>query len=893
MVKQQRSAKFWRCMREVRKIAGETLTEAELTELAEKLLSRARHMREQRSGMSADEAVEKALKEMSETILRDSQLRRRSAYLTQNAVAREAAQISQNWADAPRDGLAATIVGSNIARRGAQRSIDADQKGIANELMGGFAADVERLGVGKYKLYASGDLDAQVYKALDQMYRPEPDYTSIDRDAREFAQIVYKYQEALRTQKNKAGAWINKIPDYITHQSHDMFKVRRAAAQSAQNKAQGRLDKMRNYFKANEAEHYQAWRDFALPLLNEKETFGDMTPEQQDRWMRRVWRNIASGEHLKSGSSANGFMAASSLAGSMSQPRILTFKDADARFKYDQAFGSGGSLFERVLNQLYYGGHDIALMRRFGPNPTETYKRLKKTVRFLTEDSADARDIATWHRDERLLDAYFAEVTGDAMTPGTDPFSQALRASRLIATLSKLGGAVISSMTDTAVAASELQYHGMSLGGAWKAQLDGVFQGRGARGAVRADRMRLASEMGVAIDVLRSATWSRFSAEDALPGWAARMQHFFFKANGLMWWTDTLRMANAQSISHNLALSAGRPLVQLDSAMQRLLKLFDIGSAEWDLMRAKGIDMVEGREYLSPKGASRITDVEIAQLLKQEGVKHTSRRIAERRDLIQTKFRDFISARADYAVISPGPRTRTFMTGSRFGVQPGTPMAEAFRSVTQFKGFPAAIMEKVWGRELFGYGESGRARDVTGTGMGKLAQFIVYSTFLGFAAMYTKAIFAGRTINAPEDGEQGSKLLLAAFLQGGGAGIYGDFLFGQAKDRFGHSAFSSLMGPTFGSVEDLYRMARGGISAPFADDAGKAASSWAAQSFNIGISHLPFVNLFYARAALDYAILFRLQEEVSPGYLKRMEKRLEEERGQEYFLPSPAETFGN
>lgn len=879
-------------MREVRKIAGDNLSESELEELAEKLLSRARAMRQQRSGMAADEAVERALKDMSETILRDSQIRRRSAYLTNGAVARETAHIEQNWSDDPRKGLEVVLVGSNIARRGAQRSIDADQKGLANELMSGFAADVERLGPGKYRLYARGDLDLSVYQALDQMYRPEPDFTSIDRDAREFAQIVYKYQEALRTQKNKAGAWINKLPDYITHQSHDMFKVRRAASQTGNNKPQTGLNKIRNYFSPDEAEHYKAWSEFVRPLLNERETFGDMTPEQQDRWLRRVWSNIASGEHLKSSSSANGFMAASSLAGSMSQPRILHFKDAASRFKYDQTFGAGGSLFERVLNQLYYGGHDIALMRRFGPNPVETFKRLKKAVRFLTEDSVNARDISTWNKDERLLDAYFADITGDAMTPGTDPFSAALRASRLVATMSKLGGAVISSMTDTAVAASELQYHGMSLGEAWTVQLNGVFQGRGRRGMERAERMRLASEMGVAIDVLRSATWSRFSAEDALPGWAARMQHFFFKANGLMWWTDTLRMANAQAISHNLALNASRPLVQLDSSMQRLFKLFDITGAEWDLIRTKGIDVVEGREYLSPKGATRITDVEIAQLLKQEGVKHTTRRIAERRDLIQTKFRDFISARSDYAVVTPGPRTRSFMTGARFGAQPGTPMAELFRSVSQFKGFPAAILEKVWGREVFGYGESGLARDVTGSGMGKLAQFIAYSTFLGFAAMYMKAVFAGRTINAPEDGKQATNILLASFLQGGGAGIYGDFLFGQAKDRFGHSAFSSLLGPTFGSVEDLYRMARGGVSAPFADDASKAASAWAAHSFNTGISHLPFVNLFYARTALDYAILFRLQEEISPGYLKRMETRLKEERGQEYFLPSPAATFG-
>lgn len=891
MARAPRSARFWRCMHEVRKIAGEHLSEKELEDLAEGLLSKARRLRTERTGMSSDEAVSRALNEMSDELITGSKLKKRQSYLTAEATARNIGEIEQNWADSPRKGLEALLVGSNIARRGAQRSVDADQKGLANELINGFAADIERLGKAKMKLYARGDLDAQVYKALEQMYSPQPDFTSIDRDARDFAQIIFKYQEAVRTKKNNAGAWISKLPDYITHQSHDMFAVRRAGTKTGNNKTQAGANSLGKFFTLSEAEHYKAWKEFITPLLDEEKTFGTLDPDQRERWLKHVWRNIASGEHLKSGSMQSGFPAQGSLAGRLSQPRILHFKDADARFKYDTTFGRGGSLYERVLLQMYHAGHDIALMRRLGPNPRETYNRLKKGVRLLTEDSVEARDISKWHRDERILDAYFAEVVGDANMPGTDPLSSALRSARLIATLSKLGGAVISSMVDTAVASSELRYHGMSLSRSWMVQLEGIFQGRGKRGKERAGRMQLASEFGVAIDELRSATWSRFSAEDALPGWASRMQHFFFKINGLMWHTDTLRMANAQAMSHNLALNATRSMVQLDSSMQRLFKLFDITPAEWDLMRERALDVVEGREFLSPRGATRITDVEIAQLLKNEGVKLTERRIRDRRDLIQSKFRDFLAARADYAVVAPGPRTRSYMTGSRFGFQPGTPAGEIMKSVSQFKGFPAAVLEKVWGREVFGYGESGRVGDITGTGMGKLAQFIVYSTFLGFAAMYAKAVFAGRTIRPPEDAGEGGKLLLAAFLQGGGAGLYGDFLFGQAKDRFGHSAFSALLGPTYGSVEDLYRMAKGGIAIPFAEDPGKAAGAWATHAFSTAVSHMPFINLFYTRMALDYAILYRLQEEISPGYLERMEKRISEDRNQDFIFP-PSESFG-
>jgi hypothetical protein len=886
MAKKPRSTRFWRCMSEVRKIAGENLTEDELVELAERLMTKARKLRETRYGMTADEAVNSALMGMSEDIIRASKLKKRHRYLSHLAFSREFGTIEQNWADDPRKGLEVALIGSNIARRGAQRSLDADQKGMSSEYVNGFAADVERLGPDKYKLYATGDLDQDVYRALDQMYKSEPDYTSIDRDAREFAQIIYKYQQVVRVDKNYAGAWIDEKPDYITHQAHDQFAVRRAAAKLGGKDMKSRLTGAR----ADEAENFRAWKDFVLPRLDEEQTFGDMSAAEREPWLKRVWLNIASGEHLKSASASNGFPTRSSLASKMSQPRILHFKDAQSRFEYDTNFGIGGSLFERVLHQLYQSGHDVALMRRFGPNPEETYNRLKKAVRIATEMSVHARDSTVWARDERILDSYWAEITGDARTPGTDPFSTALRASRLIATVSKLGGAVISSLTDTGIASSELQYHGISLTSSWKTQLDGLMQGYGQRGQQRADRLQLASEMGVAVDYLRSAVWSRFSADDALPGWASRLQHWFFKISFLTWHTDTLRMANAQRLSHNLAINASKAMPELDAKLQRVLMLFDIKPAEWDLMRNRAVDTVEGKEYLSPKGASRITDIEIAAILKAEGIKPTVRRVIERRDDIQTKFRDFISARADYAVITPGPRTRTYMTGQRFGIQPGGQASELARSLMQFKSFPASVIEKVWGRELYGYSPDGKLTSASSTGMGQLAQFIVYSMFLGFTSMYLKAFFAGRDIKAPETAKDARNLMLAAFLQGGGAGIYGDFLLGQGKDRFGRSALSSALGPGVGDLEDLYSMMKGAIGIPGAEDSGKAAGTWAAHSFQTALHHTPLINLFYTRMALDYMVLFRLQEQISPGYLKRLEKRWKEEHGQEYRLP-PSQNY--
>ena len=868
----------------VRRIAGENLSDKELEEMAGKLMTRARQIRAERYGMNADEAVDAALKEMSEAEVTKSQLAKRNTYLNNAAMTKALGFIQAVWPDNPREGLIATLVGTNVARRGAQRSIHADQGSLADKWVNGFASDLER--TGKMELWARGDLDEDIYKALGEEYKDNPNYTGLDRDAREAASIIFKYQELFRVSANKAGAFIHKLGDYITHQSHDMYKVRTAASTMSD-----LMGKIRENFKYDEDYNFKAWRDYALPRLDTERTF--MGLEDPEAWLRVVWRSIASGEHLSSAHTSNsGFVAPASTAGRMSEPRLLHFRDATARYEYDSKFGRGGSLIERVIMQMDNGARNTALMTRMGPNPELTFNRLKHAARLLTEQSVSARDSVKWSTDERHMDAMWRQVTGAANTPGLDPFSTALRTVRSLQSMSKLGGAVISSISDLAIAQSELKYQGFTPFEGWRTQYNAVLQGRGRRGAERAGRLQQASEFGVSVDTLRSGAWSRWSSEEALPGIQSRMQHLFFKISGLTWWTDTARLANAQAMSHRIGMNATRSMVELDASLQRMFKIFDISADEWDLMRSRSIDVVEGKEYFTPKGAERLTDVEIAYLLQKEGVKPTTRAVGARRDEIETKFRDFFHARANYAIIVPGPRTQNIMSGGKLGAEPGSITSELFRSVFQFKGFPMAVIEKVYGREFFGYGESGKMGDVTKSGMSQLAGFMVYSTLLGYTALYLKAYLAGRRLEQPKSAQEAAALFGASFTQGGGAGLYGDFLFGQARDRYGHSALEAMAGPTVGLAADAFSGGRAAIKAPFDAMWGKAkeGDQNAAAAFFAVKNNFPFVNLFYTRMAVDYLFLYRWQNYFAPGSLQRTEKNWHENQRQTFKLP-PSQNY--
>jgi hypothetical protein len=162
-----------------------------------------------------------------------------------------------------------------------------------------------------------------------------------------------------------------------------------------------------------------------------------------------------------------------------------------------------------------------------------------------------------------------------------------------------------------------------------------------------------------------------------------------------------------------------------------------------------------------------------------------------------------------------------------------------------------------------------------------MAEFLIASTFFGYIAMSAKDIAKNRTPRSPAD----PKTWIAAFLQGGAAGIYGDFLFGDVKNRFGGGFVSTLAGPTAGTIDQLatiYGKARDG------EDAGKDLFRLAYQGAPAvaGVVYPPAVilNSVYVKSVMDHMIYYNVMEALSPGYLRRMQRRLKKENDQEILI---------
>jgi hypothetical protein len=194
------------------------------------------------------------------------------------------------------------------------------------------------------------------------------------------------------------------------------------------------------------------------------------------------------------------------------------------------------------------------------------------------------------------------------------------------------------------------------------------------------------------------------------------------------------------------------------------------------------------------------------------------------------------------------------------------------RFIFQFKAFPLAILQKALGRELSSL-KAGRKLE----GFFGIVSLILGSGIFGYISMTAKDLLKGKT---PKDPTK-KATFFASMLQGGGLGIYGDFLFSKSFSNL--EALATVGGPAlteFAKAANAIRYAVQGEPSK----AGK-------QAYKSIVGNIPFLNLFYLKTAFDYAIGYQMMETLSPGILRKMEKKMKKDTGQEFLLTKPSTLF--
>lgn len=604
-----------------------------------------------------------------------------------------------------------------------------------------------------------------------------------------------------------------------------------------------------------------------LDLLNELEAEmgrlqGTLRRAVTDRdgFLREAFNNIVSDQWRRSDrprfEGVVSFSGPGNLANRRSNAhRVFHFKSAADELAMMRKY-SRFTLSENILMELDQNARVIALMEEFGPNPERMHAELVDWASERAERQGDRRLLNRLH--SRTGEYQMAELLGKTQAAHNETLAAYGSAIRAVQSMAKLGAAVASSLGDVVTLASELKYQGRGAFDGYMEGLAGLVRGRPA-----ADKQRLLDLVNVGNEVMTGTVMARLQGNEHLPGRISKMQQLFFRLNLLGWWTDTHKRTATLVTAHDFANAAGEAFDALVPERRRLLELYGIDARGWDILRRYGVETHDdSRAFLTAEGARRapLGEFMLLAVEREPTVVPSERAMLQARDRLASQWVALLKDRADFAVPTPGARERAIMN---MGTERGTVLGEGLRFLMQFKGFPIAMVSRVLGRETYGYGEGPVMSAVA-----RLGVLIGQLTAMGLLSLQAKELLKGRDARP-----LGLDTLLAAAVQGGGLGLYGDFLFGEFN-RFGRSALNTAAGPTFGAVDDvleIWARLRSG------DDA-------AAQAMRFAVSNTPFANLFYVRPALDWFVLWPLSEKLNPGWAARFERRVARENHNTFWL---------
>jgi hypothetical protein len=621
-------------------------------------------------------------------------------------------------------GLMAIMV-KDITNKGTYLNIDLMAKGYNNKFNAKWA---ESLSIFRTRMFGLSQDQESLDLFVGSVYGKLSGDAEIDKAAKDWLEIV----DDMNNEFNRNGGSISKNENWLLPQHHDLKKVRGAGGE----------------------EGYKAWRTYVDPLLNKELMTDDagrvLSENNFEEAMRYAWESISTGGLNK----AKDFTVPNlgvKLARKNSQARFLYFKDSESWLAYQNDYGKGDVL-TTLTDHINSVSHDTALMRVFGTNPKQTFEILKTEAQKLNRDRGiKARE------NLGMLDAVYKVVSGDINGGNLVTLADGMQAFRNVQVFSKLGGAALSSVTDIAATAITANYNGMNVGKVWARQISLM------NPTNEADRI-FAGRMGLIFDtwIGRAHGGNRFTDVYGT-GNSMKIAEATLRMSGLEAWTESGRKAFGMEFAGMLGDNFGKTFDQLDPALQRAMKLYQITVEDWNAFRASDTLDLRGSKF--------------ADLTKDDSM----------------KFSSMILAETDYAVPTPDARVRAIATG---GLERNTGWGQIARSAMMIKSFPITMLTT----HLYRGAMQGT---IGGRGM-YLGSLGLSMTLMGGFALQIKDLAAGRNPR-PMDNTDFWK---TAFVQGGSGSLFADYVVSDVN-KYGSNFITSLVGPFGGFANDTYELTKG------------------------------------------------------------------------------------
>lgn len=626
--------------------------------------------------------------------------------------------------------------------------------------------------------------------------------------AQQMAKAWTEAAEVLRKMYNAAGGAIPRLENWDVPQHHNALKVRKT--------------------------DFKTWSEFIAPLLDRKrmKDFGTqkvMTDDQLNAVLKNVYDSIRTqGWDTREPSN---FVSGTALAMRHRDSRVLHFNDAESWLAYNEKFGDG-DVFSAMMHHVDSMAREIGGMRALGPNPRATLRFMGDRVKKAAYDDGNAKMINRAERDSKRAMNLYSHYIGDANAPVDGTFARVFSSVRQTLTAAQLGGAMLSAISDVAFGRITAKFNGMSHWKVMQRQLKLL-------NPASAEDRRLALRLGLIAEEWSqiSASQMRYTGEVISGEVARRLSDGVMRLSGLSAWTQAGRWAFGMEFMGTLGDHVGRSFDALPNEVRGSLQRYSISAGEWDVMRRTELYAPEKGGFLRPDDVRLLPGVD-----------------GKTADNLATKLMDMIQSETEYAVPSTSLVGREAVLGE---AKPGTIAGELVRSTLMYKNFAITLFHTHMMRTVRQQGAWNKLKYG--------GSLLVSTTLMGGFAMMLKDLARGRDPRPMLDDETGlnPKWLGAAMLQGGGLGIFGDFLLAD-QTRFGMGGAATLAGPMAGLAYDTAALAQRAVTLD--PTTGREAIDYAGR-------YTPGASLWYLRYTLERAILDNAQWWLDPNAEKSFKSK--------------------
>ncbi len=840
------------CMTDFKKAVAGLMTQGDAEDLLDEAQTRA-EARWRKRLEPRSQALNKSFEELIDE--RDAKLKTARLQSLQNVVKYHAALKQIDAFKIKSKGLLAYLGGveSNIpnSRVSIVSQMIADEKRIKSY----FLTDLEKHGLSK--LFETKGIDDELGGEI------ENPGTSKREDIRQLAKIMSKHQSYIVKELNAQSANIKEAEGYIArlkHNSGRMLKATGFGLKDAKLRTQLFLKNKGNWVEANKefkTMAFDRWKNIIEPLVDKNKTFARTASEDEDRFYKSFYNAVTTGVHkvpklettsIPSGGSPLITRIGSNLANKLSADRVLHFNEG-GWVKYNKEYGYD-TIHDAYISQLEKSGQAVGLMKKSGASPRTFLTRLHRQIQEMGETRQEPGFKKNMIRAQNLIDT----IIGDNDRPMDGLAGSIFRVFKLVQYASKTGGIVLSSTPDLGNMTSALRQHNIPALKVYPKALEFV-----AKGAPKGELKQLLLQIGIYSDGALGSLMTKFGSVDTPYGFFSKLMKINDKLNLINRWDNGTIHTMGYMLSNKLASIIDTTFEDILPAEKRTLEISGVDKKTWSLIQENkhALTTFEDKNFLTPDMANEFTDESIAKIYYgNKAGKTTPLKIKQAKENVRDALGIYFTDQTSYGKIMPNASDRALMLG---GTKANTFAGQIWRMITMFHSFHFASTRRTLGRFMFGNGAEnlhealiqGKA-DFKGFG-----NFMLQSLPLGYLSYASKLMARG--LMPPPLNEK--KTWEESMVRGGMGFAYGSYFADAFNSQ--HDFISSVAGPGLKTVFDVVKLLN-----KIADgkDASKAAA-WLVQG------NMPFINIFYLKAALDHTILNAIHQKIDPNYIYNLRQK--------------------